>query len=110
MWLSKLMANLFKTILSLFGTKSDSAETEPSQQLVEPVIYKDFLIYVIPRLEGGQYRVAGVIEKPAGSAEKEVQRHQFIRSDLCMHQQQAEQITLRKCKLLIDQVGDDMFV
>ena len=60
--------------------------------------------------EAGQYRVAGLIEKPVvGDEEVDNLKHEFIRSDVCMSKPQAEQITLQKCKLFIDQVGDNMF-
>ena len=103
------MTNLFKTICSLFAGSKD-AENGQAESAVEPVSYKGYLIYVMPRAEGGQYRVAGIIEKPADNPEQAAQQHQFIRSDLCMDKQQAEQITLRKCQLFIDQIGDGMFV
>lgn len=101
-----VMTNLFKRIFSLF---SASAETSTEVQSVEPVLYKGYLIYVTPRLEAGLYRVAGMIEKPAESPEQQTLQYQFIRSDLCMNQEQAAQITLKKCQLFIDQIGDGMF-
>jgi hypothetical protein len=77
---------------------------------VEPAHYNGYLIFVMPNEESGQYRVAGLIEKPVeGDSKVENLKHSFIRSDLCMNKQQAEQITLQKCKLFIDQVGDSMF-
>jgi hypothetical protein len=105
-------------MISLFKRLFTSKEAKPaaSQPKVEPINYNGYLIYVMPRAEAGQYRVAGVIEKiPTEPVENTVDntvgnvQHQFIRSDLCPDKQQAEQITLQKCKLFIDQVGDDMF-
>lgn len=90
---------------------SDS-ETLPvdNTPTVEAVHYNEYLIFVMPKEEAGQYRVAGFIEKPVvGDEQAENLKHEFIRSDLCMSKQQAEQITLQKCKLFIDQVGDNMF-
>jgi hypothetical protein len=105
------MISLFKRLFSL-----KDAKPAASQAKVEPINYNGYLIYVMPRAEAGQYRVAGIIEKiPTEPVENTVEntagnaQHQFIRSDLCPDKQQAEQITLQKCKLFIDQVGDDMF-
>ncbi|QUM79688.1 hypothetical protein HWV01_04850 [Moritella sp. 5] len=105
--------------LKRFFSDSD-AKSVDNMPSVEPVHYNGYLIFVMPKEEGGQYRVAGLIEKPivkdtaerdADGKENEVEnlRHSFIRSDLCMSKPQAEQITLQKCKLFIDQVGDNMF-
>jgi len=105
--------------LKRFFSESDAKPVDNTPS-VEPVHYNGFLIFVMPKEEGGQYRVAGLIEKPivkdtaergADEEGNEVEnlRHSFIRSDLCMSKQQAEQITLQKCKLFIDQVGDNMF-
>jgi len=84
-------------------------ETQPvdSAPSVEPEHYQGYLIFVMPIEEAGQYRVAGSIEKPVAGEDNLT--HKFIRSDVCMSKQQAEQITLQKCKLFIDQIGDDMF-
>lgn len=105
------MISLFKRLFS-----SKDAKPAASQAKVEPINYNGYLIYVMPRAEAGQYRIAGVIEKiptepVANTVDNTVDnaQHQFIRSDLCPDKQQAEQITLQKCKLFIDQVGDDMF-
>ncbi len=108
--------------LKRFFSASMASDTKPigNTSTVEPIDYNGYLIFVMPLEEGGQYRVAGLIEKPivkdmaeldADEKENEVEnlRHSFIRSDLCMSKQQAEQITLQKCKLFIDQVGDNMF-
>ncbi|CAM2805074.1 HlyU family transcriptional regulator [Moritella viscosa] len=106
-------------LLKRFFSDSDDKPVDNTPS-VEPVHYNDYLIFVMPKEEGGQYRVAGFIEKPIvkdpveqGNDEKENEvenlRHLFIRSDVCMSKQQAEQITLQKCKLFIDQVGDNMF-
>lgn len=109
------MISLLKRLFTSKGAKPAA-----SQARVEPINYNGYLIYVMPRAEAGQYRIAGVIEKiptepvdntsdNSGYNTVDNLQHQFIRSDLCPDKQQAEQITLQKCKLFIDQVGDDMF-
>ena len=109
------MISLFKRLFTSKNTRPEAAQAK-----VEPINYNGYLIYVMPRAEAGQYRVAGIIENiPTEPVVNTVDntidntvdnvQHQFIRSDLCPDKQQAEQITLQKCKLFIDQVGDDMF-
>lgn len=113
------MFGLFKRLFS--ATEVKPVDAMPT---VEPVHYNGYIIFVMPIEEAGQYRVAGIIEKTIEKEPIELSinenenenenrvenlKHTFIRSDLCMNKQQAEQITLQKCKLFIDQVGDDMF-
>jgi len=102
------MLGLLKRFFSA-STDSDT-KTADNTPNVEPVHYNEYLIFVMPQEESGQYRVAGLIEKPVtGDEQADNLKHQFIRSDVCMNKQKAEQITLQKCKLFIDQVGDSMF-
>lgn len=98
---------ILKRLFSVFGAGSVDKQDESLQPKIEPINYNEYLIYVAPRLENGQYRVAGRIEKV--SEDNVVRQHEFIRSDLCMDLAQAEQITLQKCKVFIDQAGDDIF-
>ena len=98
--------------LKRFFSASEDSDAKPVDNTpnVEPVAYNGYLIFVMPKEESGQYRVAGLIEKPVADEEHaENLKHVFIRSDVCMSKPQAEQITLQKCKLFIDQVGDSMF-
>lgn len=106
---------MFGFLKRFFSTSADSdakLEAKPVDNTpnVEPVDYHGYLIFVMPKEESGQYRVAGLIEKPvADDAHAAHLQHVFIRSDVCMSKAQAEQITLQKCKLFIDQVGESMF-
>ncbi|PKH09507.1 HlyU family transcriptional regulator [Moritella sp. Urea-trap-13] len=102
---------MFGLLKRLFSGSADSdAKPVDNTPNVEPIDYNGYLIFVMPKEESGQYRVAGLIEKPVVDDEAaDNLKHQFIRSDVCMNKQQAEQITLQKCKLFIDQVGDSMF-
>lgn len=88
-----------------FSTDSESIN---HQDDVKPIEYKGFRIYVQPRLENHQYRVAGFIEKDSVVSDSPL-RHEFIRSDLCMDKSQAEQLTLHKCQVFIDQMGESIF-
>jgi hypothetical protein len=68
--------------------------------------YKGFSIIATPIKEGGQWRLAGTISKELGGAMKE---HKFIRADLFSSKDEAEQFTLSKAQLIIDQSGDSIF-
>lgn len=92
---------MFERIKRFFAT------TPADQAPVEPVEYKGYLIYVAPRAEAGQFRIVGRIDRTGD--DNECRQHQFVRSDLCMDRAQAEQLTLQKAKLFIDQVGEQMF-
>lgn len=82
------------------GTPSAPEKTE------EAVEYKGFEITPAPINEGGQFRVAATITKGEEDAQQE---HQFIRSDLIPSRDECIEITLRKAKMTIDQLGDRIF-
>ncbi|MGY5737009.1 HlyU domain-containing protein [Vibrio antiquarius] len=86
----------------LFGGSEKTAEVKT----VEPVEYKDFLIYQESLSEGGQYRIAGRIEK---QYDDEVKTHRFIRSDLFGSEQDANELMLKKSQMFINQMGDKIF-
>ncbi|HHF3022493.1 TPA: HlyU family transcriptional regulator [Vibrio diabolicus] len=86
----------------LFGGSEKTAEVKT----VEPVEYKGFFIYQESLSEGGQYRIAGRIEK---QYDDEVKTHQFIRSDLLGSEQDANELMLKKSQMFIDQMGDKIF-
>ncbi len=73
------MASFLSNILSVFsggGKSSTEAAAGPSG---EPQLYGDCTIYAEPQKEGGQYRLAGRIEKKVG---EDVLVRKFIRADL----------------------------
>lgn len=86
---------------------SNSASTSAGAKQVqgETVDYKGYRITPTPLVEGGQFRVSGVIESVA-EPEK---RHHFIRSDLVAGQDEACDFTVLKARLMIDQLGDSLF-
>ena len=90
----------FKNITQLFATKPAPAAVFPTTE------YKGFTITPQPIKDGGQYRVAAIIEKGEGEAHKQ---HRFIRSDTLANADQTAELTLSKCKMFIDQIGDGMF-
>lgn len=99
------MASFISNILSMFsgGGKPASEAAGPS---AEPQLYGDCTIYAEPRKEGGQYRLAGRIEKKVGD---EVLVRNFIRADLFSSSDDAIECTVRKAHQIIDQHGSSLF-
>ena len=64
--------------------------------------YKGYTITPAPMADGTQFRVNGSIIKGELS-------HQFIRADVLATKDACAQELIRKSKLMIDQVGDDLF-
>ncbi len=85
----------------LFGGKAEAKAVS-----VEPVEYKDFLIYQEVIAEGGQYRVAGRITK---EIDGETKTHRFIRSDVVSNKSDAEELMLKKAQMFIDQMSGRIF-
>jgi hypothetical protein len=86
----------------LFGGGQSS--TAPAAETA--VEHKGYAIFAAPMSEGGQFRVAGRIEKEVGGGLK---THKFIRADLFTDRDEAVAATIRKAQLIIDQNGDGMF-
>jgi hypothetical protein len=99
------MASIFSSILSMFsgGEKSASASAGVAS---EPQLYGDCTIYAEPQKEGGQYRLAGRIEKTVGA---EVLVRNFIRADMFSSSDDAIECTVRKAQQIIDQNGPSLF-
>lgn len=85
---------------SLFSGKEKQAKH------VEPVEYKEFLIYQQAIAESGQYRIAGRITK---EIDGEIKEHRFIRSDVVSSEQDANDLMLNKAKMFIDQMNGKIF-
>lgn len=89
------LGSVFK---ALFGVRQQAAE-------VEPVDYKGYLIFVEPRSVAGQYGVGARIQKVGD----ETRVHHFIRADMLPSEAICQEVTLRKAKQTIDQMGDRIF-
>ncbi len=83
----------------LFGSK-------PSAKQPEGVEYKDCMIFMALESGDGGYRVGARIEKVI---EGETKSHMMIRADRINSVEEAEQVSLNKAKMLIDQMGDKIF-
>ena len=96
-----MLGNMFK---SLFGGSGESKEKSASP--VETVDHEGYTIIAEPRPAGGQWQVAGRIEKTEGD---ETRVHTFIRADTLPDQDSAANEMIRKAKMMIDQQGDTIF-
>lgn len=83
----------------LFGGKSGAAETEAE-------IYEGFHLYIEPIKEPGGYRISARIEKEIGG---EMKSHKMVRADVAQSLEEAQDLSLTKAKLFIDQMGDKIF-
>jgi hypothetical protein len=99
------MASIFSSILSIFsgGAKQPGASASVAS---DPQPYADCTIYAAPQKEGGQYRLAGRIEKVVG---EEVLVRNFIRADMFSSTDDAIECTVRKAQQIIDQNGPSLF-
>ena len=80
--------------------------TGPKKTKLDWVEYNGFRIAATPISEGSQFRVSGCIEKGEGD---DIQSHTFVRSDIIASRQEAEQFSVMKGKLMIDQLGESVF-
>lgn len=85
----------------LFGGSDKAAPKGP-----EPELYMDFTIFPDPIVEGKVYRLAARIEKEIGG---ELKIHKLIRADTLNSSDAAAEAAIAKAKILIDQMGDQLF-
>ena len=95
------MASFFS---KLFGRGGDSAA--PAKIAEETEAYNDLTLVAAPIAEGGQYRLAGRIEKRDG---ERVLTRSFIRADLFSSRDDTVAATFRKAKQIADQHGASLF-
>lgn len=93
------------SILSSLKELFSGGESVP-EKTEEAIEHKGFMITPAPMKDGGQFRVAATVTK--GEAEEQ-KVHNFIRSDLIASRDECIEITVRKAKLTIDQLGDNIF-
>lgn len=85
----------------LFGGKASAKVKD-----IEPELYKEFLIFPDPVRADGGFRIAARIEK---EIDGEVKVHNLMRVDTLPSQDEANQASINKCKVFIDQMGDRVF-
>ena len=97
------MASIFSSLLSIFSGKDRPA---PAARGAEPVAYNGCTIYPAPMPEGGQFRLAGRIEK---EVEGETLVRHLVRADMFSSMDDAVTFTIRKAEQIIDQNGASLF-
>lgn len=95
------MASFFS---KLFGRGGGSAT--PAKVAEETEAYNDLTLVAAPIQEGGQYRLAGRIEKRDG---ERVLIRSFIRADLFSSRDDTVASTFRKARQIVDQHGASLF-
>ncbi len=91
-------------LASLFS--STTKNTVESVSVEDSIEYKGFMIMPNPLNEGGQYRLSATIKKEVNNI---TQSHIFIRSDVIASRDDCIEMTIRKAKIAIDQMGDSIF-
>ena len=89
--------------MGLFGRLFGGGGKVPAP---EPLEYKGFRIIPQPMDEGGQYRLAALIEQGEGESLK---THHLIRADLIRDRDEAVEAAIAKAKQMIDQQGARLF-
>jgi hypothetical protein len=90
---------------SLFGGGKDKG-ADGSAGPVQSIEHEGFLIEATPLKEGEHFLISGVISKTVGGERKE---HRFIRADRCTSLDSAAEMTIRKGRQIIEQMGERMF-
>ncbi|MFT6426380.1 MAG: hypothetical protein ACJAXG_000433 [Celeribacter sp.] len=85
----------------LFGGKSKAKPKD-----IDPEFYKEFLIFPDPVRADGGFRIAARIEKEIAG---EVKVHNLMRVDTLPSEEEANQASINKAKVFIDQMGDRVF-
>ena len=91
-------------LASLFSSNTSHSTEQASVE--ESIEYKGFTITPNPMNEGGQYRLSAIITK---GMDDTTQTHTFIRSDVIARRDDCIEMTIRKTKIAIDQMGEDIF-
>ena len=88
-----------------FTGQSDSGGKRPAER-GEAVEYQGLVIRPAPEREGQQWRIAGVIIKKGEDVDQE---RTFTRADTVASREDAETLSVRKAKQIIDERGSDLF-
>lgn len=95
--------SILSRILSIFTGGASGAAQAPA---ADPQTYKDCQIHAAPLVEGGQYRLAGWIER---EIDGRMLQRSFIRADVFTSRDDAIDCTFRKAQQIIDQNGPSLF-
>ncbi len=89
----------------MFGLFKKKNKTEKAI-ILDWIEYKGFRLAACPVKENGQFRVAGQIQKGEG---EDMKKLNFLRADLIPTEKEANEFSLNKGKMMIDQLGDRVF-
>jgi hypothetical protein len=95
------MASFFS---KLFGGGKSQVDKTPAQG--DPIEYGGLIIRAAPIADGGQWRLAGVLIKKSSGGQ--LQRD-FVRADVIGNREEAEELSVRKAKQIIDERGENLF-
>ena len=82
------------------GAAKPEAPADPTE------VYKEFRIFAAPETDSAGYRVSARIEKDVAG---EVKVHHLLRADTLRSLDEAEAMSLRKAKQMIDEQGERIF-
>ncbi len=93
----------------IFGGGDDTANA--AGKSIEPAVvgeesYKGFIIKAITMPAGGEYQLAGVIEKTVGG---ELKSYKFVRADRFSSKEDVVSFSLAKGRQIIDEQGEGVF-
>ena len=98
------MASFVSRLLK--GLSGGSSAGDGPAERGEAVAYKELVIHPAPEREGNQWRIAGVIVKQTGNVEME---RAFTRADTVATREEAETLSVRKARQIIDERGAALF-
>ena len=98
------MASFVSRLLK--GLSGGSSAGDRPAERGEAVVYKELVIHPAPEREGNQWRIAGAIIQQSGNVEME---RTFTRADTVATREEAETLSVRKARQIIDERGAALF-
>lgn len=89
---------------SLFG--GGKATSDAPSAPARSVEHEGYLIEAAPYPAEGQFQIAGTISKTIDGVRRE---HRFVRADRCVAIEDAAEMSIRKGKQIVEQMGDRIF-
>lgn len=90
---------------SLFGGKKDEAPA--GDKIIGQEDYKGFAIKALEMKAGGEYQLAGLIEKEIAG---ELKSTKFVRADRIADREQLIVLALSKGRQIVDEQGEKVFL
>ena len=93
---------MFNRLKSLFSSSEQPAKV----RALDWVEHEGYAIAATPAKDAGGWRVSGIIER---EIDGETKRHEFIRADICMSEEDATELSLNKARQIIREQGSRLF-